>query len=1429
MRISKCSQMTLKALAGLLVVSSFLPYQAFANSPSPQPESLLKNLSIEQKKALTEIQVGRPVISPEINLKSATLTNVIIEFKQAPAKVEVIKQAAEGIHISPTAAQSHAEENHDIFKKFVQKKQGKTPSIPEINPLVIGEKNIQITREYHHAINGVAMTLPGSDIESLLQSGVVNRIWKDNVVKLDPKEAALSSAQIEALTKQQTDENRIPLDGIDVLHDKGIKGTGIKVGVLDTGIDYNHPDLKDVYKGYKAQRNVDPKSIDPTTVKGWDFIDNDADPMETTYKDWEEAGKPEGATYFTSHGTHVSGTIAGQGSNNVGSPALGVAPEVDLYAYRVLGPYGSGAESGIIAAIDKSIKDGMQVINLSLGATYNDPLAPESTAINNATLSGVVCLVAAGNSGPNERTVTVPGVTALGITVGASNFSMSIPTVSATVYSTVATQLPDMKLLAKNFTDNLEDLTGQAFPIEFAGLGMTNDFEGKDFTGKVALIQRGENALDEKVVNARAAGAEAVLMFNNVEGEIPHYTGQGPKFIPSFRLTKAEGEFLLGLDSLPTITFGHVSSLETEGNQLADFSGRGPVNTNYDIKPDVIGPGVAVYSSYPEYINSPEDGIDYSSAYARISGTSMATPHMAGIAALILQKNPTYTPFDVKAALMNTADALNGTYSVYEVGAGLVDVVEAVYATTSIKVIDKTLNVNNEGELVEIEDPTGSIFFGNHAKVVNKAVEESRRLSIQNRSVENKQFTFSVEYLPAKPGVPNAAANGVTVTVPNTVNVAANQLFDLTASIQVPAHAALGRYEGYINIVSADATQTVEKYRIPFAVRVVEPGIEYIQLSNQAIMTDIPEIMHPFQEDPIKILFFKLNSAIQTIDVLISDKNGKVLGSANGGTLNAVDVPLDQEIYIYPVGGWVYPLIGDPTDPTISADAVNLPEGAYTIKMIATEANGHTFTKEQAFVVDNTLPELKFLDYAPGVYEVSDDMYTVEEIDGKSHRALWVHANVHDTAIESLATSKITQSANHLYYYENQNVFPDGEFPIQANGNVKFGVTPEDLQDHPLTMNVFPIDMATNARLIRDFRHYGFIKAGSAYVVPQYNKKKVYLGDEITMTLNLNNVEKLISGQYTVDYYKHFKFVDVKVNPAFQKVAAQKGLKVNVDKPVVTDHDVYEAKQMVKVGATISGNNFHGIDGDSAFLDVTFKLVDDKWFGVIKDTMNIEQNIEEFFYKKYGETVQTIAPVFNQINGFDIIPKHSTISSVTWVEAFLDENGYLDWTKDLSEIGSKVFAKSADGKTYEGTVDPSGVFYIDNLPVTKQAYEVIVEVPGHLRSKLSVQLSKTEGGELIGTNQLLGQLQPISYAGDVNGDGMIDIEDLKKVANAFGKSSKKEDINQDGTVDEKEVRYIEKNFLKMDPDVKGKSKPKEKDGKKDLAYYLIELGLKPIN
>ena len=560
----------------------------------------------------------------------------------------------------------------------------------------------------------------------------------------------------------------IPQIGVDKLHAENITGKGIKVGVLDTGIDYNHPDLKDAYKG------------------GYDFVDNDADPMETTYEDWIKAGKPTypGYVYYTNHGTHVAGTIAAQKKNNADYAVKGVAPDVDLYAYRVLGPWGGGNTAGILAGIDKAIADGMDVINMSLGAQTNDPLYATSVAVNNAMLSGVVTVVAAGNAGPNEKTLGSPGTAALGISVGASDASMSIPTFSG---SASDEKFENMQLLGKDFPDKLEDLQGQSLPIVFAGLGKPADFTGKDVNGKIALIQRGEITFDEKIKNAKNAGAKAVIVYNNVDGQIPAYLGEGVGFIPSFRLSKADGERLKALGEV-SFTFETLSNTKTEGDHLADFSSRGPVNGNYDIKPDVVAPGVSIFSTAPEYINDPQDGINYGNAYVRMSGTSMATPHVAGTAALILQEHPEYTPFDVKAALMNTSDDLNGKNSVYEVGAGRIDAYQAVHTDTSIKVLDKTKNIEN-GNVVEIDEQTGSIMFGRHFKQDDKPIEASKKVTVQNNSKEEKSFKVEVEYHGERTGIQDAVKNGVQVEVPASITVASGQSQELQPKITIPASA----------------------------------------------------------------------------------------------------------------------------------------------------------------------------------------------------------------------------------------------------------------------------------------------------------------------------------------------------------------------------------------------------------------------------------------------------------------------------------------------------------------------------------------------------------------------------------------------------------------------------------------------------------------
>ncbi|MFC8228520.1 S8 family serine peptidase [Streptomyces sp. NPDC057287] len=105
-------------------------------------------------------------------------------------------------------------------------------------------------------------------------------------------------------------------------------------------------------------------------------------------------------TYYTEHGTHVAGIIAGQGADAKARAAHGVAPGASVHAYRVLGPYGSGSTSTSIAAMDKAADDGMDVVNMSLGAAINDPLSPQSIAADNLVLAGLTTVIAAGNSGP---------------------------------------------------------------------------------------------------------------------------------------------------------------------------------------------------------------------------------------------------------------------------------------------------------------------------------------------------------------------------------------------------------------------------------------------------------------------------------------------------------------------------------------------------------------------------------------------------------------------------------------------------------------------------------------------------------------------------------------------------------------------------------------------------------------------------------------------------------------------------------------------------------------------------------------------------------------------------------------------------------------------------------------------------------------------
>ncbi len=656
-------------VTGSFFSSGFTQVSKIEAKTPTNAESVLANLTPEQRQALAQVATDDRsglLLNPNTDLDSKEPISVIVQFNHKPQKVAVLEAAENGEALSASEAKRLVDTDHETFEK-------------DVNTAVQSDdgsaKKLRIDRHFKTAFNGVSLKIPASQVEGLLRSKAVKAIYSNATVQVErPSDGSMLSQ--EAPEKGMAAENAFL--HINQLHDEGVTGKGVKVAVLDTGIDYNHPDLTDAYKGYRAKVGTDPKSVNIDSVKGWDFIDNDADPMETTYADWALAGKPgagDGSDYYTEHGTHVSGTIVGQGKKISEYATTGIAPGAELYVYRVLGPGGGGPSDGIIAAIDKAVTDGMDVLNLSLGANYNDPLFPTSIAINNAVLNGVTAVVAAGNAGNGLYTLGSPGNASLALTVGASN----VPNDIATMKGTIAEAGADLHLMAKGFSDNIATLQEQTYPIVDVGLGQEANYTGanKRVGGKVVLIQRGNNTINDKILQAKNRGAVAVLIYNNnpSEGHLPFNLGSGANFIPSFSLTNAEGllvaqKVAAGSNQFSFSDLGHIT---TVGDVLADFSSRGPSRVTYEIKPEVTAPGVNVLSTVPAFVNDHDNPGNYQFAYSSLSGTSMATPATAGVAALLLQSKPDLQPEDVKAILMNTADPLSQPYSVFEVGAGRID------------------------------------------------------------------------------------------------------------------------------------------------------------------------------------------------------------------------------------------------------------------------------------------------------------------------------------------------------------------------------------------------------------------------------------------------------------------------------------------------------------------------------------------------------------------------------------------------------------------------------------------------------------------------------------------------------------------------------------------------------------------------------------
>ncbi|PEJ60560.1 hypothetical protein CN692_00265 [Bacillus sp. AFS002410] len=1333
-------------------------------------ESILAKLTPQQREALQKLSTTDQsglFLDSNVNLNSSETVSVIVSFKQKPQKIAVLEAALKGQALSYSKAASNANADHTKFKSdlgslFKTKSDGA----------------YKIKREYKHAFNGVALEVPANKLNELMKSSAVQAIYSDVKVQSElPVEGKDSSTK--STGKGMADERSFLQ--IDKLHEEGYTGKGVKVAVLDTGVDYNHPDIKGAFKG------------------GYDFVDNDNDPMETTYADYVKAGKPYGDTgagnYVTEHGTHVSGTIVGQGKNESEDATTGIAPDADLYVYRVLGPGGSGSTDNIIAGIDQAVADGMDVMNLSLGANYNDPLIAESIAINNAVLNGVTAVVAAGNAGNKMYTLGSPGSAALALTVGASDVPISTMAAKGSIDDATA----NLQLMASGEGDDVTKFKGQTLPVVDVNLGEA--YSGKDVKGKIVLMARGTYTMDSKIAVAKSQGAKAVLMYNDnpTEGFIPTYFGEGVNFIPTFSLSNAEGLALkqkLQAGSA-NFTFTDIGEAKTQGDRLADFSSRGPARLTYDIKPEITAPGVNVLSTVPGFINNPNNPTDYKNAYERMSGTSMATPFTTGVAVLLKQANHNLQPADIKAILMNTADSLSKPYSVFEQGAGRIDPYNAIHSTIEIKVQEKTPMIVN-GREKQINEETGALSFGNVTFNGNDNVAD-RTITLMNRGEKTKTFNVKVNFQSNLRGSEDAAANGVTIQTASSVTLKGISQKKTNITLNIPKTAEKGIYEGYVVYTNKD--NPAETYRIPFGIHYVEKGFQLMNLTRQSFSTDRNNLNNGLFY-PFLLTNFSLKSHMRSIDVVLTDAvTGQDLGIMN--TFDGVAYDENTPYQFAASVGAYYPFTNDPTNP-VSTKPVLAKEGLYKVKLIGYDDDGKSYTVSQDLLVDNTMPN-KFNVNVEGEKEGNP---FVEYKEGQS--SVPFTASINDKSVELMKAAgiKADQSQNTIAYYYN-SPWLSGTMPLDENGFVKDEIA-MDPSTQFLSFRFLGGDQATNT--FGD-KQYIFTKEGTPYVYGQpqaktrNNRLITHPGDTNTITLTANNVAKLKQAGYSfTTNTADTNIVNIELNPAAKELGGQ--LNVTTTNPTSTT---------VKSAVNVTFDGSKEVSGDIPMVDVTFKIP------AIKDIVNSS------FYNvatTLTSVDNTVTNPFTYMVPIAILPNISAVTSYIHPETFQRADGTL-LPIDFTKLGAKVTIVDSKGNSYDATLNTRGQFRATGLPVTSDEFTVITDIPGHFTTSGKFDsVYNTLDGFMYGIAKTIGiESVDIATAGDVNKDNVIDINDALAIQTYWGTNKRSADINFDGTVDAKDFAYVEKNFLMQNPAVDNAPKPVKKYKGKDLADIKSDLGI----
>ncbi len=706
-KILICLLLLVAALGLIYLVSSSAGAEAnYSKSPFIQ---LNNNIKVNKE----DYYDGTKIVKLPSNVKDSDIISVIV------------KTEAECLYDAYKASKSKLSFSEYIATKEAKEVRASIAKENEAIKAILDEKNIEYTvgNKYDTVLSGFEVLIKAGD-------------FKEAAVALEGKATPIVG---EVYNKAETElvENKVNVYETGIFDSSSFKydGTGMVVAVLDTGLDYTHTAFSVSNFGVTDENKLGLKYQDVVNLlankdfyaekmqaglTANDVFINNKVPFGFDYAD----GDSEVFPINSDHGTHVAGIIAGKDDT-----ITGVAPNAQLVIMKTFSDVESSARTAwILAALEDCVSLEVDVINMSLGTDCGFSRPADKENVNNIyeriKEAGISLVVAASNSynstfgsekngnlgltsNPDSATVGSPSTYEGAISI-ASISGVKTPYLLFGDRIIYFSESSDRVSEEKVFLDDVLKNGQTEAEIEFVtipGVGRNADYTGIDVTGKIVLVRRGSSTFEEKADVAEGKGALGIIVYNNVSGDIKMNVGDAK--LGACSISQADGEILAAAKT------GKIKIARTQvsGPFMSDFSSWGPT-PSLGIKPELTAHGGSILSAVP--------GQDYD----RISGTSMATPNMSGVSALLRQYvinelshlvktdgeiDNTKVASLVNCLLMSTADIVNNKnglpYSVRKQGAGLANLVDSAKTTAYIITYDKDGNKMDKSKIELGDDP----------------------------------------------------------------------------------------------------------------------------------------------------------------------------------------------------------------------------------------------------------------------------------------------------------------------------------------------------------------------------------------------------------------------------------------------------------------------------------------------------------------------------------------------------------------------------------------------------------------------------------------------------------------------------------------------------------------------------------------------------